>query len=93
MQVTVEYAAQVRQATGISREEVTLAEPCSAAELVRELVARHGEPLGSVLLNSEGQPQRSILAFLGEDQVRLDDASVQLADGDTLTLLSPVSGG
>lgn len=93
MQVTVEYAAQVKQAVGIGREDITLEGPCSPAELVEELVRRHGETLASVLLDSEGRPQRSILVFLGEDQVRLDDTSRQLADGDTLTLLSPVSGG
>jgi len=93
MNVTVEYAAQVKRAAGIAREEISLDQPCGLAELVTQLAERHGDPLKSILLDSSGRPQPSILVFIGDDQVRWDDQTVQVSDGQTVTLLSPVSGG
>ncbi|MBQ16874.1 MAG: hypothetical protein CMJ65_07090 [Planctomycetaceae bacterium] len=93
MNVTVEYAAQVKQVAGIGSESIELAAPCTIAELARQVAERHGGPLSNILLDGEGAPRRSILVFLGEDQVRWDDDSTLVRDGDTVTLLSPVSGG
>ncbi len=93
MNVTVEYAAQVKQAAGVGSESIELATPCTLAELARQVAKRHGEPLSGILLDGAGAPRRSILVFLGEDQVRWDDDSTLVRDGDIVTLLSPVSGG
>ena len=93
MNVTVEYAAQVKRLAGVGSEQIELAAPCTIADLARQVAARHGEPLTAILLDDAGAPRRSILVFLGEDQLRWDDESILVHDGDTVTLLSPVSGG
>jgi molybdopterin converting factor small subunit len=92
MQVTVEYAAQVKRVAGIASETIEVNSACTVQELVKQAVDRHGDALRRVLLDSGGELQRSILVFVGEDQARWDD-HVELKDGDTVTLLSPISGG
>lgn len=92
MRVTVEYAAQLRQAAGTSREELELDPGCTLADLVRRVAAAHGGPLEPLLLDAAGDPRRSVLLFVGDDQVR-GDTPVELQNGDSVTLLSPVSGG
>lgn len=92
MRITVEYAAQLRQAVGTSREELDLDPGCTPADLIRSIAAAHGDPLAPLLLDGAGNPRRSILLFVGDDQVR-GDTPVELRDGDSVTLLSPVSGG
>ena len=91
MRVTVEYTAQLRQVAGTTREQLDLDAGCTLADLVRRVAAARA-PLAPLLLDSAGDPRRSILLFVGDDQARCD-TPVELRDGDSVTLLSPVSGG
>ncbi len=93
MQVTVEYAAQIKTIAGVASEVIEMDGPCPVAEIARQVAASRGEELAEILLDDDGQPRPSILVFQGEDQVRWDDTSTVVSDGDTITLLSPVSGG
>ena len=93
MQVTVEYAAQIRHVAGVARDVIELDGPCPVAEVARRVAASRGEALAEILLDENGQPRPSILVFKGENQVRWDDTATQVTDGETITLLSPVSGG
>ena len=93
MQVTVEYAAQVKQVAGVARDVIELDQPSPVAEIARQVAANGNEGLAGILLDENGQPRPSILVFKGEDQVRWDDTATLVADGETITLLSPVSGG
>ena len=93
MQVTVEYAAQIKSIAGVAREVIELDGPCPVADIARRVASARGEDLAEILLDENDQPRPSILGFRGEDQVRWDDTSTIVSDGDTITLLSPVSGG
>ena len=93
MQVTVEYTAQIKQVAGVARDVIELDGPAPVAEVARQVAASRGEGLAEILLDENGQPRPSILVFKGEDQVRWDDTATLVADGETITLLSPVSGG
>jgi len=93
MQVTVEYAAQIKRAAGVARDVIELDGPCPVAEIARQVAAQGDESLAEILLDENGQPRPSILVFMGEEQVRWDDTSLRVEDGQTITLLSPVSGG
>jgi molybdopterin converting factor small subunit len=92
MKVTVEYAAQVKQAAGVGTETVELDDGCSVQELVSRVAELHGDPLRRVILDADGKLHPSILLFVGDDQVRAD-SPVKLHESDVVTLLSPVSGG
>jgi molybdopterin converting factor small subunit len=92
MQVTVEYAAQVKKAAGCPEETVELAEGSSTGDLVQSLVEQHGHELASVLCGEDGGLSRSILVFVGETQA-LPEHPLPLKDNDRVTILSPISGG
>ena len=92
MQVTVEYAAQVKQAAGVGSESVELDEGSSVRDLILRVADRHGDSLRRVILGDDGNPHPSILLFVADSQIRWDSAE-PLRDVDVITLLSPVSGG
>jgi molybdopterin converting factor small subunit len=92
MQITVEYAAQAKQAAGLGRECLELALPLRVRDLLPQLARRHGEALGRLLLTEDGDPQPALLLFVGDEQV-LPDAPRELQPGDVLTILPPIAGG
>ncbi len=92
MQVTVEYAAQVKRAAGIGSELLDVEPECTVQDLVSRVARSHGEALSSLLFDSDGMLHPSILLFVGDDQVRWETA-VELNDRDVVTILSPISGG
>ena len=92
MQVTVEYAAQVKQAAGVGSETVELDEGSSVRDLILRVADRHGDPLRRVILGGDGNPHPSILLFVDDNQIRWDSTE-PLRDANVVTLLSPVSGG
>jgi molybdopterin converting factor small subunit len=92
MKVTVEYAAQVKQAAGVGSETVELGDGCSVQDLVGRVAELHGEPLQRVILDADGKLHPSILLFVGDNQVRGDNP-VPLHESDVVTFLSPISGG
>ncbi len=92
MKLSVEYKTQVKTAAGVSCEQVELDEPCTLKCLISHLAEKHGDPLKKILLDSDGNLQQAILLFLGERHLRWDD-EVELTEGDTLTIFTPISGG
>lgn len=91
MQVTVEYAAQLKRAAGVAKENLELGEVCNVRELVLQLAERHGEMRG-LLVDAEGMPQRSLLVFVGDEQFA-SDSDRALSDREVVTILTPISGG
>lgn len=89
MQIHVEYVAQVRTAAGVSSESLEVAEEATVQALVGAACERH-EQLARVLCDDAGSLHPSILVFRGEEPCQADSP---LADGDTITFLSPISGG
>lgn len=92
MVVTVEYTAQLKRASGKSREEIELSDSATLLDLVNAIADQHGEELARMLKSADGAPQTTIIPFVGDDQVRWD-ACDALKDRVTVTLLAPISGG
>jgi sulfur-carrier protein len=92
MQITVEYAAQLKRAAGTGREIVELGPAATLSELVQRVAERHGDALKPLLLDASGGLHPSILVFVNDEQCR-DAAGRALKDGDTVALLPPISGG
>jgi len=92
MHITVEYTAQIRRAAGLSSESYEVAEGSTAGTLLPMIAERHGADLSRFLIREDGSPQTTLLAFIADRQVRWSQV-LPLEDGQTLTLLSPVSGG
>jgi molybdopterin converting factor small subunit len=92
MKVTVRYSAQARLATGLSSEEVELDEPTTVHDLVVRLSRQHGSAFRRLALDASGCPHPSLVVAIGDDQVRPGDHR-RLAPGETVTILTPISGG
>ena len=92
MKVTVKYAAQARVATGLSSEEVDLDEPTTIHDLVIRLARQHGSAFRRLALDANGSPHPSLLVAIGDDQVRSGDHR-KVAAGETVTIITPISGG
>ena len=90
MQVTVRYMGQLRHATGTPEETIATPGARTAAEFLRDLADRHGEPARRLLLDA-ARIQPTLLLFVGDEQA--DPAATVLRDGDVLTLLTPIAGG
>jgi molybdopterin converting factor small subunit len=90
MQITIHYLAQLRRAAGVAEETVLLDPGATLGRLVHELAQRHGEAFRAMLLDAAGQPQRTLLYAVGDEQASLDRP---LRDGDVVTVLAPMAGG
>ncbi|MGH7127677.1 MAG: MoaD/ThiS family protein [Planctomycetaceae bacterium] len=94
MHVTIEYAAQAKRAAGIAAERVELDAPCSVSELLRRRADARGTELRILLFGDDGRLQPSLLVFVGDRQIRGDEAdTLRVSEGDVLTVMSPISGG
>ena len=92
MAVVVEFAGQIKRAAGVASETIETDGATSLAAIVHGIGATHGDPLRSLLLDTDGQLQKSLLVFVGDRQVR-GARNCDVHDGETITLLSPISGG
>lgn len=82
MRISLELLGPVREAIGSSVIEVALEPDATVGDVVEELVERAGEPLRGLL-------ERCRFA-IGDRVVDLDEP---LADGATVVVIPPVSGG
>jgi MoaD family protein len=87
--VTVRYLAQLRQLAGRSTEQIELPGSSAVADLVAVLAELH-PALSFALVDGEGVARASVLLFMADEQV---SRSRPLADGDEVTLLTPIAGG
>jgi molybdopterin converting factor small subunit len=93
MQITIQYESQARRAAGVSSETIEVPDGCrSICDCIRTVAAAHGEELKPILVNADGEVQPTLLVFLNDSQIVRGTESM-LSDGDTLTLMTPLSGG
>lgn len=81
--MTVRYFAAAAHAAGLAQEVVELAPESTLADLVDELVTRHGDRLDQVL-------ERSSLLV---DEVVGRDRAARLPASATIDVLPPFAGG
>ena len=93
MQITIQYESQVRRAAGISSETIEVPDDyCSVRACISTVAAAHEKKLKPILVNTDGEVQPTLLVFLNDIQIVRGSESM-LSDGDTLTLMTPISGG
>jgi len=92
MNVTVAYETQLKRAFGMSAETVEVPDGAPVSDVIRAVANRHDDQVVGKLVDADGTIRPSILIFLGEEQIAAD-SSRELLDGDTITLMSPISGG
>jgi len=92
MKITVEYAAQAKEAAEISFETMDISPSSSLQDIAEAACHSRGEKLCAMLLDARGRLYRSILILVNEAQIFHEDA-LELNEGDRLMFLPPVSGG
>ncbi|HUG19859.1 MAG TPA: MoaD/ThiS family protein [Planctomycetaceae bacterium] len=92
MQIRMRYEAQARRACGIDEEIIELPESSRVSDCIRHVAQRHAETLGPIVLNADGEIQPTLLIFRGDEQVVRNDPG-ELTDGETISILTPISGG
>lgn len=90
MQLTVYYFAQLKRAAGVASETVVLESGATLAQLMQRLAQQHDDAFRAMVLETAGNPQRTLLYAVGDDQADLDRV---LRDGDVITILAPMAGG
>ena len=90
MHVTVHYLAQLKRAAGVAGETVMIEPGCTLTHLIQHLAQQHGEAFRTMALDDAGQPQRTLLYAIGDEQADLERT---LRDGDVVTVLAPMAGG
>jgi molybdopterin converting factor small subunit len=92
MRVTVRVSGQMRALLGAASLEISLPEGASVLDAVQQLAEGKHANVRATLLTDDGDIQRTLVVAVGSDQVT--DATTQLLrDGDTVTILHPISGG
>ncbi len=82
----------MRAALGAASVDLTMGEDASVEDAVRQLAEGQDSSVRATLLREDGALQPTLVVALGSEQVR-DTASQRLRDGDTVTILHPISGG
>ena len=90
MEVVVTFTTQLKAALGQPSATLTLDEDASVMSALSSLAGRYPTEFSGLVLSSQGQLLPSILLCVNDQQVA---PSALLHDGDTLTLLSAISGG
>lgn len=92
MQIQVQYFAQVRQAAGRENETVKLADGADVRALLAQLAERFGAAFRAFVLNENGDPRPGIIVLVNDQPVARGEKKV-LADGNRVSIFSPVAGG
>ena len=92
MQVTINYFAQIRQATGVGSERLSLDEGADIQTALAELARRHGDDFGALVLGQAGTVRPGLLTVVNGQSLPSPQKH-PLADGDEISLISAVAGG
>ena len=92
MRIRFNYFAQIRQAAGVDSLLLDLDEGTTLSHALAKAADQHGEAFRSLILAAPNQVRPSIILLLNDTAVR-DDLTRKLKAGDSLSLLSPLSGG
>ena len=91
MKIHMNYFAQVRQSAGGENETLDIKGGDTRA-LLALLAERHGDAFRSLVLDEKGDPRPGIILLLNDQPVPRGESKA-LADGDRISIFSPVAGG
>lgn len=89
MEVTVAFTTQLKAALGKSEHTVTLDDGATVGQAIQSLSDIYPDEFSRLVLAGD-QLMPSILLSVNDGQVQAD---TEVFDGDTITLLSAISGG
>ncbi len=92
MIIHVQYATQVRMAVGHNKESIEVKDPTTLAEFLQALGLSKSDAVRSLLFNEQGEWKPGVLIFVNNIAVNASHRT-ELNDGDTISLMTLVSGG
>lgn len=92
MEVLVVFTTQLKAALGMGQQTLSLDEGSTVHRAIEALALQYPEEFSRLVLDEEQNVLPSIVACVNDQQVDLNRQE-PLHDGDTLTLLSAISGG
>ena len=92
MKVTLNYMGQLRSLTGKDSDQIEYSQGACLADLITEASKKYDERFVNFVLDENGAIRPSLIIII--DGVSADkDVAPNLSDGDTITLLTAISGG
>ena len=92
MKVDLSYHAQIRLAAGRADEPVVLADGVTLRVLLASLADRYAPAFRQFVVDDANRPRPGIIVLVNDRPVA-PGADPALADGDRVSLFSPVAGG
>ncbi len=92
MEILVIFTTQLKAALEIGQQTLSLDEGSTVRQAIEALASQYPEAFSRLVLDEEQNVLPSIMACVNDQHVDLNRLE-PLHDGDTLTLLSAISGG
>jgi molybdopterin converting factor small subunit len=92
MHVTVVFTTQIKAALGTVQEQVAIDAGSTVQSVLQTLQRKHSEVFSQLVFDQQGSLLPSLLICVNDQQVT-SPANHGMTDGDTVTLLSAISGG
>ncbi|GAB5444301.1 MAG: MoaD/ThiS family protein [Fuerstiella sp.] len=94
MNVVVEFEAELRTLAGTEQRSVAMSTTATVLSTLQAAVQESDDALRSRIFADDGQLRSSLLIFVNDQPLPAGTgAATELADGDHLLLLPPISGG
>ena len=90
--INVKYTAQLRKAAGVAEQKIYIHEKDTLQNLLKKLCQNHSDDLKNLLFDQQAQYRNSVLIVHNGSQIHYH-ANSALQSGDTILLISPISGG
>ena len=92
MEILVIFTTQLKAALEIGQQTLSLDEGSTVQQAMEALASQYPEEFSRLVLDAQQDVLPSIMACVNDQQVDLNRLE-PLHEGDTLTLLSAISGG
>lgn len=93
--VRVRAIGPIYRILGVKEFDVALEAGATIENLLHHLVEQYGDALAQLVMDGEGHimARHTRILVNGRDLFVLNDADTVLADGDVISMMSPIAGG
>ncbi len=94
MKITVQYFTVIRNITGKKEEALEILAETSVLKLLEQLIEKYGAAFQRIVQSGSNFPGLKVLFLVnGQNTETLGGLNTTLKNGDTLSIIPPLSGG